>query len=457
MFYKYRKNNNYFCTKHRKKMINLDSTIVAQSTQSGGALNVVRLSGPDSITICNNIFSRTIDRPRHAYFGQIRDTNNSVIDEVVLTSYVAPASFTGENLVEISCHGSSAVTAEIIRLCIKNGATPASAGEFTQRAFLNQKLNLVEAEAIGDLIVAGSKSAATVAINQMRGDYTTELSELRAKLLKISALIELELDFGEEDVEFASREELTTLLLQLKSRCESLSSSFSLGNVLKNGVPVAIIGKPNVGKSTLLNRLVGEERAIVSDIAGTTRDYLEEVINIEGTEFRFIDTAGIRHTNDAVEAIGVERSLERMAKAHIIIQLADTENGFADIEHTDEQKVIKVLNKCDDKPTHTGGIIRISAKYDQGIDLLRDELLAQSGAKDYNGEGIVISNARHYSALERAIVAIDQSLEGVSTGISGDFISSDIFAALEAIGEITGEITTDAILGEIFANFCIGK
>ncbi len=438
-------------------MINLDSTIVAQSTSNGGALNVVRLSGPNAINICTNIFSREISTPRHAYFGQILDSHGKTIDEVVLTSYIAPASFTGENLVEISCHGSFAVTSEIIRLCIKNGATPATAGEFTQRAFLNGKLNLVEAEAIGDLIIAGSKSAATVAINQMRGDYTTELSGLRAKLLKISALLELELDFGEEDVEFASRVELTALLTQLKERCESLSSSFSLGNVLKNGVPVAIIGKPNVGKSTLLNRLVGEERAIVSDIAGTTRDYLEEVINIDGTEFRFIDTAGIRDTSDTIEAIGVERSLERMAKAHIIIQLADTIDGFADIEHRDDQKIILVLNKCDDNQAIEDSIIRISAKYDQGIDLLRAELLQQSGAKDYSGEGIVISNARHFGALERAIEAIDKSLEAVSMGISGDFISSDIFVALEAIGEITGEITNNDILGEIFANFCIGK
>lgn len=438
-------------------MINLDSTIVAQSTSNGGALNVIRLSGPIALNICNNIFSRKISTPRHAYFGLIQDAQGKTIDEVVLTSYIAPASFTGENLVEISCHGSFAVTSEIIRLCIKNGATPATPGEFTQRAFLNGKLNLLEAEAIGDLIVAGSKSAATVAINQMRGDYTTELSELRSKLLKISALLELELDFGEEDVEFASRVELTQLLSQLKERCESLSSSFSLGNVLKNGVPVAIIGKPNVGKSTLLNRLVGEERAIVSDIAGTTRDYLEEVINIDGTEFRFIDTAGIRHTSDTIEAMGVERSLERMAKAHIIIQLADTIDGFAQIKYNPDQKIVRVLNKCDQEQSALDSIIRISAKYNQGIDLLRTELMQQSGAKDYSGEGIVISNARHFGALERAIEAIDKSLEAVAMGISGDFISSDIFVALEAIGEITGEITSDDILGEIFQNFCIGK
>ena len=444
-----------------KNMINLDSTIVAQSTSNGGALNVIRLSGPEALSICNNIFSRTIIKPRHAYFGQIRDSKGMTIDEVVVTGYVAPASFTGENSVEISCHGSFAVTSEIIRLCINNGATPATAGEFTQRAFLNGKLNLVEAEAIGDLKVAGSKSAATVAINQMRGDYTAELSQLRTKLLKTSALLELELDFGEEDVEFASREELTTLLNQLKEKCESLSNSFSLGNVLKNGVPVAIIGKPNVGKSTLLNRLVGEERAIVSDIAGTTRDYLEEVINIEGVEFRFIDTAGIRQTSDVVESIGVERSLERMSKAAIVIHLADTVDGFLEIERGSEcgteQKVVRVLNKCDDEQSVESGIIRISAKYDYGIDLLRSELMRQSGANDYNGEGVVISNARHYGALGRAITAIDKSLEAVSMGISGDFISSDIFVALEAIGEITGEITTDDILGEIFANFCIGK
>lgn len=417
---------------------------------------MIRLSGDNAIAITQRHFTKTLSKPRHAYFGEFIN-NGEIVDEVLVTYFIAPASYTGENMVEISCHGSSWVSSEIVRILTQSGAKSATRGEFTLRAFVNGKLNLAQAEAVGDLIASTSKSAASVALNQMRGGYADELSSMRSKLLHISSMLELELDFGEEDVEFASRGELVDLLNDLKTRCEALAGSFAMGNVLKNGVPVAIIGKPNVGKSTLLNRLIGEERAIVSEIAGTTRDYLEEVVNINDVEFRFIDTAGLRHTTDTIEAIGVERSIERMKKAAIIIQLVDDPCQVENLEVISEQQTITVLNKADLRNEISENLISISAKHGAGIDNLKNRLLELSGIGNYTGDEIIVSNTRHFELLKNVISSIDESLNVVNSGLSGDLIAANLKSALEYLGEITGEFTTDEVLGNIFKNFCIGK
>lgn len=431
-------------------------TIVAISTATGGALCVVRLSGAISRDIVQHYFSRTIQTARHAYFGLFSD-GDRVIDEVVVTWFAAPASFTGEDMVEISCHGSRWISSELVRVLISAGARSATAGEFTQRAFLNGKMNLSQAEAVGDLIASSSRAAAEIALTQMRGGYTDELSNMRDKLLHISSMLELELDFSEEDVEFASRDELVKLLTDLRGRCDDMARSFALGNVLKNGVPVAIIGKPNVGKSTLLNALVGDDRAIVSEIAGTTRDYLEEVVNIDGVEFRFIDTAGIRHTVDQIEAMGVERSMERMRGAKIILQIIDC-NEFMPVNVSDNQRLLIVQNKFDVNKIE-GCDLHISAKYGLGIDALRMKLLELSGVSGYDitGESLIVSNLRHFEALQCALQSINEALDAVESGLSSDLLVSSLSAALRYLGDITGEFTTDEILGNIFKNFCIGK
>lgn len=432
-----------------------DGTIVAISTGIGGALSVIRLSGDRSFDIVNGLFSKRLDRSRHAYFGMI-SYNDELIDEVVVVGFRGPNSFTGEDCVEISCHGSRWITNQILRVCIICGARMATAGEFTQRAFLNGKMDLSQAEAVGDLIASQSRSAAQVALSQMRGGYSKELADMRDKLLNIKSLIELELDFGDEDVEFASRDDLRNLLIDLKGRCERLANSFSLGNVLKNGIPVAIIGKPNVGKSTLLNCLVGDDRAIVSEIAGTTRDYLEEVVNIDGIEFRFVDTAGIRATDDRIEAIGVERSMERIKMAKIVLQLVD-EDGFERLDLAENQFLLVINTKCDQVKV-AGCDLSISAKYGNGIDALRDKLIELSGVGNYFSEdGLIVSNVRHYESLRGVILSVDEALEGLSSGLSGDLISFSLGSGIDYLGEITGVMTTDEVLGRIFSSFCIGK
>lgn len=431
-----------------------NDTIVAISTATGGALSIVRLSGGNSLKIIQTLFSKHIKEPRKAYYGQLND-NGVLIDEVVVVWYQCKASFTGEDSVEISCHGSRWISNEIVRVCIKCGARVATAGEFTQRAFLNGKMDLSQAEAIGDLIAAQSKSAAQVALSQMRGGYSKKLSEMRTKLLNIKSLLELELDFGEEDVEFASRGDLVTLLNDLKERCHKLATSFSLGNVLKNGVPVAIVGKPNVGKSTLLNALVGDERAIVSDIAGTTRDYIEEIVNIDGVDFRFVDTAGIGQTDDKIEAIGVQRSFERMKVAKIILQLIDSDQ-FEPIQTSTDQTLLIINNKSDIF-TSSSSDLAISAKFKHGLDQLKAKLVELSGARNFDNEMVIVSNLRHYQALLGANSAIEESLQGIENGLSGDLLAASLSDALNHLGAITGEFTTDEVLANIFQNFCIGK
>lgn len=450
-------------------MIDQETTIVATATATGGAISVIRLSGKRAVEVVAKIFKRTL-KDRVAVFGVITD-GELVVDEVIATYYQAPRSYTGEDCVEISCHGSAWVTGEILRLLTANGAIMATAGEFTLRAFLNGKMDLSQAEAVADLIAADSRSSSMVALNQMRGGYSEELKIMSAELLNILSLLELELDFGEEDVEFADRSTLRRLIEKISLRIEELSGSFRLGNVLKNGVPVAIVGKPNVGKSTLLNRLLGEERAIVSSVAGTTRDFIEEVLVVQGVAFRFIDTAGLRTSEDEIERIGIERSYEKLRSAAIVLHLID-EEGFEKLPLSAEQKLITVLNKCDKTESSGDNLssisssqpqgeteqpILISAKYGIGIDELKHRLIEAIGLSDYDGTSVVVSNTRHYAALQESRSAFNRAMTVIDSSTPTDLIAAEIRLALHSIAEITGEITTDDILINIFSKFCIGK
>lgn len=437
----------------RKEMIDFDKTIAAISTAQGGAIGIVRMSGNKSLQIAQTLFSKAIKEPRKVYFGNICD-NGRIVDEVVLCFYKAPASYTGEDVIEICCHGSSYITGEILRLLISNGASAAGPGEFTKRAFLAGKMDLSAAEAVGDLIAAESRAAAEVALSQMRGGYSLELAELRKKLLHIAALFELELDFSEEDVEFASRKEMTNLLEEIKNRCDKLTDSFAIGNAIKNGFAVAIAGKPNVGKSTLLNALVGSDRSIVSEKAGTTRDFIDETVTIDGILFRFIDTAGLRQTSDDIEAMGVQRSLEQLHKATVIINMTTPNEDFQQITLRDGQKEIRVINKSDYIQKITDRGIQISAKHNLGIDILKNELVRISGWQDNN---TIVSNARHYELLKETSKTVNEILDGIKQNLPADMLSHLLHNALQSLGTITGEFTTDELLGTIFANFCIGK
>ena len=438
-------------------MSHLASTIVAPATAQGGAISIIRLSGSNGMDIIKRHFSRPLE-DRRALFGSFSD-GDKIIDEVVVTYFKAPRSYTGEDCVEISCHGSQWIVSEIVRLLISSGAVAASPGEFTQRAFLNGKIDLSQAEAVADLIASDSRASAQVAIQQMRGGYAQELRVLNYELLNILSLLELELDFAEEDVEFADRGVLGGLIEKLHCRVRDLASSFSLGNVLKNGVPVAIVGKPNVGKSTLLNRLVGEERAIVSSVAGTTRDYIEEAITIDGIVFRFIDTAGLRSSTDEIELIGIERTYEKLRQAAIVIQLIDNMDDVEELSLSAEQKLMVVLNKIDSNPTvpTPPDTLKISAKNGIGISELRFALLSLIPKGSLSQHSLVVSNARHYEALQRGASAFSRALQALSDALPSDLIASEIRNGLYSLQEITGEITTEDILGNIFKNFCIGK
>lgn len=434
-------------------MFDRSKTIVAAATAVGGAIAVIRLSGAEAFAITETIFDRKL-KDRTAVFGRIV-SQGTIVDEVVAIGYKSPRSYTGEDCVEISCHGSSWITQEIIRLLITEGAVAASAGEFTLRAFLAGKLDLSQAEAVADIIASNSRTSAQVAMQQMRGGYSEELRQMGAELLDLLSLLELELDFGEEDVEFADRSHMRGMIEKLLGRVVVLADSFRLGNVLKNGVPVAIVGKPNVGKSTLLNRLLGEERAIVSPVAGTTRDFIEETLVIEGIMFRFIDTAGLRDSQDEIERIGIERSYEKLRTASIVVHLIDSLEDLAPIELSDQQTLITVLNKSD---IHTSdAILSISAKYGDGVEQLKRLLVESTGLSDYDSTAICVSNSRHYEALEHSRHAFQRTLEALSLNLPTDLISAEIRIALSHLHEITGEITTDDILGNIFSKFCIGK
>lgn len=486
-----------------------NDTIAAPATAAGGALCVVRVSGPRAIDICDTIFrGRTTlaaAKTASAHYGSIADTTAGVIDEAIVTIFRAPHSYTGEDSVEISVHGSSYVVRALMQALARAGARPARAGEFTRRAFLAGRMDLAQAEAVADMIASSSRAAHAVAATQMRGAYSHELQELRRQLLDITSLLELELDFSEEDVEFADRTQLDTLLRRTRDKVAALARSFALGNALKEGVAVAIVGSPNVGKSTLLNRLAGEERAMVSDIAGTTRDTVEARINIDGVDYRFIDTAGVHQTDDKLELMGIDRTRQALEKARMVLWITtadepgsnvgsnignnagnpsghnvhnapDTEAALkaefaaaTGIELAPEQILYLIINKIDLQPhtesasavtaegTEDKYTIRLSAKTGEGIRTLVAALARSVDATAaYRGEAIV-TNQRHYHALCEALTALDAALDGLQHGLTSELLSEDIRAAINHLGEITGEITTDDILQNIFSKFCIGK
>jgi tRNA modification GTPase len=462
-------------------MTNKD-TIIALATASGaGAIAVLRVSGPKAISVSNTLFKSIHDKnllnqPTHTiHLGHIVD-GDRVLDEVLVSIYKNPQSYTGEDVVEISCHGSSYIQQEILQLFIRNGCRSANPGEFTLRAFLNGKMDLSQAEAVADLIASDSAAAHQIAIQQMRGGFSSEIKKLREELLNFASLIELELDFSEEDVEFADRRQFEDLLQRIVKVLKYLIDSFSTGNVIKNGVPISIIGAPNVGKSTLLNALLNEDKAIVSNIAGTTRDAIEDELIIEGIKFRFIDTAGIRQTDDTVESIGIKKTFAKMAESQVIIQLIDasliskanTADILASLVETKaqypEKETLVVLNKMDlaDKALLSKVFselepLHMSAKTGTGVELLKTKLLDMVHMGKLQNNDTIITNARHYDALRLALENIQKVQVGMQTGLSGDLLAIDIREALYHFGRITGEISTDDLLGNIFANFCIGK
>lgn len=444
-------------------------TILAPATAAGGALAVIRISGDDAFTVCDRIFRGSTPlaeaRGYTVHYGRIVN-GDRIVDDVLATVFRAPHSYTGENSVELSCHGSSYIVSEILRLLLVAGGRMATPGEFTLRAYFAGKLDLSQAEAVADLIASSSQAAHALASNQMRGGYSAALDALRERLLHLASMLELELDFSEEDVEFADRSELRQTMERIDREIERLRSSFALGNALKEGIPVAIVGAPNAGKSTLLNRLLNEERAIVSEIAGTTRDIIEEAVNIEGIRFRFVDTAGIRMTDDRLERMGIERTLQRIAQARIVIRLLDAAafTGTVpppDFELPKDCTLLTVLNKTDLCPELVipQGVIGLSARNGDGLDALRHALLRAIGADSlYQGETIV-SNNRHFEALSDAHDALSRALAALRDGLPADLLSEEIRQVVRFIGEITGRgaILSDEILGNIFSKFCVGK
>ncbi|HAS57112.1 MAG TPA: tRNA uridine-5-carboxymethylaminomethyl(34) synthesis GTPase MnmE, partial [Algoriphagus sp.] len=439
-----------------------------------GAIAVIRLSGPDSIRLVNEVFQgKNLEKQEShtIHFGTIRD-GDKIIDEVLVSLFIAPKSFTKENVVEISTHGSSYIINQVIRLFMKKGVRPAKPGEFTQRAFLNGQFDLAQAEAVADLIHSDSEASHQAALNQMRGGFSSEIQELRSKLIHFASMIELELDFTEEDVEFASRDDLRDLVEKLLRVVEELILSFDLGNVIKNGVPTVIAGKPNAGKSTLLNALLNEEKAIVSDIAGTTRDFIEDEINIGGVIFRFIDTAGLRETTDTIEAIGVSRTQEKMKTASMILYLFDL--GDTDLVeiNRDVNKLenlgvpfVKVANKVDKannqliselKEKHPDSIF-ISAGQKENLEGLKAKILELVNLDKFKTGNTVVTNIRHYDSLTKTRESLLDVLRGLDQEVTNDFLAMDIRRSLHYLGEITGEITTDDLLANIFSKFCIGK
>ena len=444
-------------------------TIIALSTAPGiGAIAVIRLSGPDAIGLTERLFTKSLaDKSSHTvHFGKLKQGDRE-LDEVVVALFKGPNSYTGEDVIEISCHGSVFIQREIINAFIGEGARLAKAGEFTMRAFANGKLDLSQAEAVADLIASESEAAHELAMHQLRGGFSKEINTLREKLIHFASLIELELDFSEEDVEFADRDDLKKLVDEITGVVKNLVDSFATGNVVKQGVPVAILGAPNMGKSTLLNALLNEERAIVSDIAGTTRDTIEDTTNIDGIQFRFVDTAGIRETDDTIESIGIERAWEKAHEASIVLYLVDTTSTTAEeiatIRSNFEQKVdqqrkllVVVGNKSDLGAASELPDLNLSAKNREGLDALSKQLTAFVH-EGLAGNHSVVTNARHYEALSSAFKSLTEVRAGLDQNITGDFLAIDIRKALHHLGEITGEITTDDLLGNIFSKFCIGK
>lgn len=463
------------------KNLHTETIVALASPQGIGAIGVIRLSGPDAIRICNSVFgTKTLKKKNleevktHTiHFGVIHD-GDIILDEVLASVFKAPHSYTAENTVEISCHGSPYIQQQIIQLFIRQGARLATQGEFTLRAFLNGKLDLSQAEAVADLISSNSATSHQVAMQQMRGGFSNKIKLLRQNLIDFASLIELELDFSEEDVEFADRSDLKNLVNSIQRIVQRLIDSFEVGNVIKNGIPVAIVGKPNAGKSTLLNALLNEEKAIVSEIPGTTRDVIEDEISIDGVLFRFIDTAGIRETTDIIESIGVERAYEQIKLSSIAIYLFDvheiTPNELKQIvseiePHLHNSQLVLVANKIDKEDmeytyrefAEFKNMIFISAKEQTGIDELKKHLVTLFDNSTVNVTETIVTNARHVEALRHTNSALIKVLEGLNSNVSGDFLAMDIRQALHHLGTITGEISSDDLLTNIFSRFCIGK
>ena len=454
-------------------MSELLDTICALSTPHGvSAIAVIRLSGNEAIAIVNKSFSKEIKEQKGytVHYGSILK-NGKVIDDVIVTIFRNPHSFTGEDSVEIACHGSLYIQQEVIKIMLDNGARMALAGEFSKRAFFNGKFDLSQTEAIADLIHSESEAAHQIAIQQMKGGISNELSNLRQKMINFASLIELELDFSEEDVEFADRTELIKLIDEVQNVVESLATSFQLGNAIKNGVNTAIVGRPNAGKSTLLNTLLNEDRAIVSEIAGTTRDTIEEILNIDGIDFRFIDTAGLRETTDEIEKIGVQKALEQVDKSSVYIYLFDmnelsveeVKNDLKELPSNINRLVIANKSDITSKSSKEAfknsnlNLIFISAQKEDRILLLKQKLVELIDTEKLSKQTTIITNLRHYEALTKANDDLKKVQEGLSTGVTGDFLAMDIRQAMHNLGTITGEVSTDDLLGNIFANFCIGK
>ena len=428
----------------------MNETICALATAPGGAIGIIRISGDRSLEILSQIFSKDLTNvgPNTIHYGHIVDKTSNLIDEVLVSVFRAPHSYTGEDSMEISCHGSRYILQRVLDLLCQNGCRMANPGEFTMRAYLNGKMDLSQAEAVADLIASSNKTTHQMAMSQLRGHFSSELSRLREKLLRLTSLLELELDFSDhEDLEFADRTELLTIAHDINTRVTRLAQSFQTGNALKNGIPVAIVGAPNVGKSTLLNALVGEERAIVSDIQGTTRDAIEDTIQLGGITFRFIDTAGIRHTDDTIESLGIERSLAAAQRARIIILMTQPGVPYPDIAVRDDQTVIRIENKTE----------AFQAKYGVGLDRLRQQLIDAAPHADDND--IIVTSARQYEALTHAEDNLQRVIEGLEMQLSGDLLSEDLRLVLSNLAEITGEgqITPQETLNNIFKHFCVGK
>ena len=467
-------------------MLRTEETICAPATSGGGAIAVIRISGSQSIAICDRIFlpleKRTKLSEQKGYtivYGEIH-SGEDVIDDVLVSIFRAPHSYTGEDSIEISCHASRYIQQKILELLIKNGAVPANPGEFTMRAFLNGKMDLSQAEAVADLIASESEAAHKIAVSQMRGEFSDEIRILRADLLHFASLIELELDFGEEDVEFADRIKLLEIVEKVMSVTKELTASFSLGNVIKNGVPVAIVGNPNTGKSTLLNNLLKEEKAIVTEIPGTTRDSIEDIAVIDGIQYRFIDTAGLRDTGDIIENIGIKKTHEKITAASLIMLVADVNEGITALTGVlngvrsqiagKGKKLFILLNKIDNDISgqrndfknaislqEDESMLFISAKTGEGLDELKEAISSTVESDKIESENVIVTNIRHYRALSQVTESLERVKEGLENNLQEDLIAIDIRHAIHYLGEITGEITTDEILGNIFRNFCIGK
>ena len=447
----------------------MTDTICALATAPGGALGIIRISGPQALEILSRVFSKNLTdaKPNTIHYGHIV-SGAEIIDEVLVSVFRAPHSYTGEDSVEISCHGSRFILNKVLALLIENGCRQAGPGEFTQRAYLNGKMDLSQAEAVADLIASTNQATHQIAMSQLRGHFSSQLAQLREQLLKLTSLLELELDFSDhEDLEFADRSELLKLTKTINNHITTLARSFEKGQAIKNGIPVAIVGKTNVGKSTLLNRLLKDDRAIVSDIHGTTRDTIEDTIDIKGITFRFIDTAGIRQTTDTIEQIGIDRTYAAIEKARIVLWLIDQEPSTGDIsevtQRTENKKLIVVANKIDKSDNNSYNLsnlpfIAISAKFGTGMEALEQAIYEAADIPTLTENDIIVTNARHYDALVRAHEHLERVLDGLNNGLSGDLLSEDLRLTLDTLAEITGgQITPNEVLGNIFKHFCVGK